>query len=341
MTETRPQEGAAVRAAGAPARTWGLTGLTALAPATWGTTYLVTTQWLPPDRPLLSGAIRALPAGLIALAIAGKLPRGAWWWRAAVLGTLNIGAFFVLLFVAAYRLPGGVASTLSAVQPLMVAGLAAALLGERPTLWRLAWGVAGTAGVAVMVLRGPLGFDPIGILAGLAGTAVMATGVVLTKRWGRPAGVGILAFTGWQLTAGGLLLAPLALAVEGPPPVLSLPAIGGYAWLALVGTLVAYGLWFNGLGRLPVTAVSFLPLLSPAVATVLGWLLLGQSLTTGQVLGFTLAMVSIVAAQLTPDTTRNIIRLQKRDPDDHAHHRLRSSRKHREPNRRRGTGARS
>lgn len=290
--------------------------LTAVAPATWGTTYLVTSEWLPPDRPLLSGAVRALPAGLIALAIGRRLPHGVWWWRAAALGTLNIGAFFVLLFVAAYRLPGGVASTLSAVQPLMVSGLAFALLRERPTAWRLCWGVAGTVGVAVMVLRGRLEFDAVGILAGLGGTAVMATGVVLTKRWGRPPGVGVLAFTGWQLTAGDLLVTVLALAIEGPPGELSPPAVGGYLWLSLVETLLAYALWFNGLGRLPVGAVSFLPLVSPAVATLLGRLLLDQSLTVAQTFGFGLAMIAVVAAQLTPGAVRvitRITRLRKRN----------------------------
>ncbi|MGH4016397.1 MAG: EamA family transporter, partial [Pseudonocardiaceae bacterium] len=276
----------------------------------WGTTYLVTTEFLPPDIPLLSGAIRALPAGLVLLAITRTLPRGAWWWRSAVLGTLNIGAFFALLFIAAYRLPGGVAATLNAVQPLLVVGLAFALLGERPTRWRLGWGVAGVVGVAMMVLRGQLSFDLLGILAGLAGAAAMATGIVLTRRWGRP--VGILAFTGWQLTAGGLLLAPVALVIEGPPPALDVSALAGYAWLAIVGTLLAYVLWFQGLGRLPVTAVSFLSLLSPAVATALGWLVLAESLTPAQALGFGLALIAIAAAQLTPDTARNLIRRSPR-----------------------------
>lgn len=288
----------------------GLTGLTALAPVIWGTTYLVTTEWLPPDRPLLSGAIRALPAGLVALAIGRRLPHGAWWWRAAVLGTLNIGAFFALLFIAAYRLPGGVAATLSAVQPLIVAGLAFALLGQRPTRWRLGWAAAATVGVAGMVLRGQLTFDVPGIAAGLAGTAAMATGIVLTQRWGRP--VGVLAFTGWQLTAGGLLLVPLALLVEGPPPALSPSALGGYAWLAIIGTLLAYTLWFHGLGRLPVAALSFLPLLSPVVATVLGWLVLAQSLTLAQDVGFALALLSIAAAQLDPNTARHLLRRSPR-----------------------------
>jgi probable blue pigment (indigoidine) exporter len=296
------------------ARTWGFTGLAALAPVSWGTTYLVTTEFLPPDRPLLSGAIRALPAGLAVLVIARTLPHGSWWWRSAVLGMLNIGAFFALLFVAAYRLPGGVAATLVAVQPLIVAGLAFALLSERPTCWRLGWGVTGVVGVALMVLRGKVTFDLVGVLAGLGGAAAMAAGIVLTKRWGRPEGVGVLTFTGWQLTAGGLLLAPLALLVEGPPPALDLSALGGYAWLAIIGTLLAYVLWFQGLARLPVTAVSFLGLLSPSVATALGWLVLEESLTPAQAIGFGIALISIVAAQLTPEAARNLIRRSPRSP---------------------------
>ncbi|TLW90417.1 EamA family transporter [Saccharomonospora piscinae] len=269
--------------------------LTALAPVLWGTTYLVTTEYLPPDRPLLSGVLRALPAGLLLLAWTRTLPRGGWWWRAAVLGTLNMGAFFALLFLAAYRLPGGVAAILGAAQPLMVAVLALVLLGQRPTGWRLGWAVVGVGGVALTVLRGAVAFDPVGIVAGLAGTASMATGVVLTRRWKRP--VGVVTLTGWQLTAGGLVLLPVALAVEGMPPALDAVALGGYAWLALAGTLLAYVVWFRGLDLLPVAAVSFLPLLSPVVATVLGWVALGETFTGTQLLGAALALVAVMAAQ--------------------------------------------
>lgn len=68
--------------------------LTALAPVSWGTTYVVTTELLPPERPLFTALVRALPAGLLLLVFARVLPRGAWWWKAGVLGALNIGAFF-------------------------------------------------------------------------------------------------------------------------------------------------------------------------------------------------------------------------------------------------------
>lgn len=276
--------------------TRGRTALTAVAPISWGTTYVVTSQWLPPDRPLLSAVLRALPAGLLALAIGRQLPHGSWWWRAGVLGVLNIGAFFVLLFLSAYRLPGGVAATLGAVGPLATAGWALILLGEPPTRWRLGWAVLGIAGVALMVLRPNAGFDPVGIVAGLAGPVAMSAGVVLTRRWGRP--VGAVSFAGWQLTAGGLFLLPIALLVEGGPPSLSIAAVGGYAWLVIVGTLLAYSLWFRGIGDLPVAAVSFLVLLSPLVATVIGWVVLDQSLTVLQTAGFVIALLAVLAAQV-------------------------------------------
>ncbi|MGO1228422.1 MULTISPECIES: EamA family transporter [unclassified Brachybacterium] len=269
--------------------------LTAIAPITWGTTYLVTTELLPPDHPLWSGALRALPAGLLALAIGRALPHGHWWWRSLLLGTLNIGAFFPLLFLAAYLLTGGVAGVFGATGPLLVAVLAAVLLRERPTVRRLIWGVLAVLGVAATVLGPDAALDPLGILAGIGGVASMAVGTVLSKRWRPP--VGPIAFAGWQLTAGGLIILPLALAVEGTPPALDAQATMGYAWLALVGGLLAYVLWFRGLGQMPAGSAAFLPVLSPLVAAVLGFLVLGEQLTAVQLGGFALALIAVVAAQ--------------------------------------------
>ena len=94
--------------------------LTALAPISWGTTYVVATEFLPPNHPLLVAALRSLPIGILLTIGLKKLPQGVWWWRIFVLGGLNIGIFQALLFVAAYRLPGGVAATAGAIQPLLV-----------------------------------------------------------------------------------------------------------------------------------------------------------------------------------------------------------------------------
>ncbi len=269
--------------------------VTAITPAVWGTTYAVTTELLPPGRPLLAGTLRALPAGLLLLALTRRLPTGDWWWRAAVLGTLNIGAFFALLFVSAYRLPGGVAAVLGAAQPLLVAGLSVLLLAEKVAVRTVVAGVVGAGGVALTVLTAQAALDPIGVLAGVAGTASMAFGLVLTKRWGRPAP--LLTVTGWQLTAGGVVLLPVALAVEGLPATLTATNITGYAYLSLIGTALAYTVWFRGLEHLPAASVSLLGLLSPLVATVLGWALLGQSLTVVQVVGMAVALGGLIAGQ--------------------------------------------
>ncbi|MFC7463218.1 EamA family transporter [Brachybacterium sp. GCM10030252] len=268
--------------------------LTAIAPITWGTTYVVTTELLPPGHPVWSGVLRALPAGLVALAIGRALPGGRWWWRALVLGTLNIGAFFPLLFLAAYLLPGGVAGVFGATGPLLVAVLAALVLGERLSAKRVVWGVLAVIGVAGMVLGPEDALNPLGVLAAAGGAGSMALGTVLSKRWSPP--VGPVAFAGWQLTAGGVLMVPLALATEGSPPSLDGSVLLGYFWLALVGGLLAYVLWFRGLGRMPAGVAAFLPVLSPLVAALIG-LAVGERFTALQVLGFALALVAVVAAQ--------------------------------------------
>ncbi|WP_235737515.1 DMT family transporter [Nocardioides alcanivorans] len=134
--------------------------VTAVAPAAWGTTYLVTERFLPPDRPFFSAAVRALPVGLVLLAWTRQLPPRGWWGRAIALGLCNIGLFFPLLFLSAYRLPGGLAATVQAASPLVVMALAWPLIRERPTVLRVAAALVGLTGVALLVLRSPGGADP-------------------------------------------------------------------------------------------------------------------------------------------------------------------------------------
>lgn len=269
---------------------------TALGPIVWGTTYIVTTELLPPGRPLLAGLLRALPAGILLWLLTREVPRGRWWFKASVLGFLNVGGFFALLFVAAYRLPGGVAATLGAIQPIIAAVLAALLLAERLRLVTSIAGVLGVLGVALLVLGAEARLDSVGVIAGLAAAVFAALGLVLTKRWGRP--TSLLSFTSWQLIAGGLFLLPLALLVEGLPPGLSALNLAGFLWLSLVGTAMAYLLFFRGLEALPVAQVSLLMLLSPVVAAVVGWLALGQTLNLKQLAGMAIVLGAIGAGAL-------------------------------------------
>ncbi|MET9648987.1 EamA family transporter [Streptomyces sp. NPDC006460] len=278
--------------------------LTALAPISWGSTYVVTTELLPPDRPLFTGLMRALPAGLLLLALTRKLPRGAWWGKAALLGVLNIGAFFPLLFLAAYRLPGGVAAVVGSAGPLFVVGLAALFLGDRPTVRTLLTAIAAAFGVSLVVLKAGAALDLVGVLAGLLSALSMSAGTVLTKRWGRPEGVGALALTGWQLTAGGLVLLPVAFLLEGAPPALDSTHLLGYAYLALGNTAVSYFLWFRGIERLSASSVTLLGPLSPITAAVIGWAALGQALGPVQLVGMAIAFGATLAGQWTPKEPR-------------------------------------
>jgi len=271
--------------------------VTALAPALWGTTYLTTTTLLPPDRPLLAATLRALPAGLLLLVVCRRLPTGAWWWRSWLLGTLNIGAFFALLFVAAYRLPGGVAAMMGGLQPLLVAVLASRLLRERLTVRTIVTGTGGVFGVCLIVLTAQARLDAVGLAAAAAGTGSMALGMIYTKKWGQPAPP--LTTTAWQLLFGGVTLLVIALAVEGVPHTpLTLGNLTGYAYLSVVGTAFAYVVWFRGIAALPATTTAFLGLISPVVAVLLGWAANGESLGLIQLAGVLLVLASVAAATL-------------------------------------------
>ena len=269
--------------------------LTAFAPAAWGTTYLVTERLLPPDRPLLSATLRALPTGLALLAFTRRLPSGEWWWRSLLLGLCNIGLFFPLLFLAAYRLPGGLASTLQATSPLVVMALAALLIGERAGVARIAAAGVGIAGVGLLVLRSPGGSDCVGLAAASGSVVVSALGFVLIKRWTPP--VDMLTLVSWQLVAGGLVLLPATLVVEGAPPHLDTPAIGGYLWLMTAGTGIAYWCWFTGLRAMPAGAVSLIGLINPVVGTGLGVAVAGEAFGWIQAAGMVLVLGGVVGGQ--------------------------------------------
>lgn len=269
--------------------------VTALAPVLWGSTYIVTTELLPEDRPFTAALIRTVPAGLLLLAFAWRLPERALWGRLLVLSALNIGAFQALLFVAAYRLPGGLAAVLGAIQPLLVMLLAWRVDGESPARSAVCAAAAGVVGMAVLLLTPGVGFDPWGIAAALAGAACMAAGVWLTRRW-RPA-LPLLPLTGWQLLLGGGMLLPAVLLVDPSLPALTPAQMGGYAYLCLAGALLAYVLWFRGIARLPPAAVASLGLLSPVTAVMLGWLLLSQALSASALLGLATVLGSVLVVQ--------------------------------------------
>ncbi|MGF6148460.1 putative DMT superfamily transporter inner membrane protein [Kingella potus] len=269
--------------------------ITAVAPLIWGSTYLVTTEFLPPDRPLTTAMIRAVPAGLLLLACSRRLPARGEWGRIFLLGVLNIGLFQAMLFVSAYRLPGGLAGVLNYTQTLMILVLTAVIGKTMPPKAAWFWAAAGVAGIALLALSPQAGTDGWGIAAALTGAASMSLGVYLSKHWHfklPPA-----AFAGWQMLFGGLLLIPFALTLETLPDTFTAANIGGYLYLCLFGAVFGYALFFRGVTRLPAAVVSSLGLLSPVCAFVLGLLFLGQGVDAKSLAGFVLAIASIAGVQ--------------------------------------------
>ncbi|GAB3591884.1 EamA family transporter [Angustibacter peucedani] len=287
---------------------WRITALTAIAPAAWGSNYYVAQHFLPPDRPLFSAVVRALPVGLVLLAVTRQLPRADWWWRAAVLGTLNVGGFFVLIYVAADRLPGGLASTLMATSPAVMMLLALPLLGERLRVLSLVGAAAGFVGVLLLLRGGDGSVDLWGVVASLTAMTASSLGFVLGKRWRPP--VPMLTFTAWQLVAGGLVVLPVALLVEGGPPSVGPTEVGGYLYTCLVATALAYVVWFRGLQRLPAGTVALIGLLNPVVGVALGATLAGEPFGAPQLVGGALVLAGILLGQLrsTPRPSAPVVR---------------------------------
>ena len=266
-----------------------------IAPIAWGSTYFVTREWLP-DAPVWGAAIRALPAGLVLLALVRRLPRGSWWWKSAVLGTLNVGAFFVLVYAAAQLLPTSIASTIMATSSVAIAVAAWAILRERPGILRLLGALVGIGGVALMLLGTATSVDPRGVIASIAAMAMSSVGFILAKRWNGE--VGILPSTAWQLVFGGLALIPFAIIVEGPPPVVDGAGLAAYGYLTLVATALANVAWFAALKHLPAGTVGLIGLLNPVTGVLLGVLVAGEILEGRQLAGLALVLLGIAAPLL-------------------------------------------
>ena len=124
--------------------------LTALAPAIWGSTYIVTTEFLPPGLPLTAAALRALPAGLLLLPLAlllePALPPltaahvGGFLWLGAVGGAFT----YLLWFRGLARLEPASVSALGFLSPLVAVLLGWVFLGQ-------SLGVAQMAGAAIVL----------------------------------------------------------------------------------------------------------------------------------------------------------------------------------------------
>lgn len=267
----------------------------AIAPVAWGSNYFVTRHFLPEDAPLWGAALRALPAGILLMLVRPRLPHGSWRWKSLVLGILNVGAFFVLIYVASQLLPSNIASTIMATSAAVLMLLAWPLLAARPTVLAATGTVVGFAGVSVLLFQASATVNPWGVAASLAAMLMSSTGFILTKRWAPSES--IITITSWQLLAGSLLLVPFALLFEGAPPALDAPAIAGFAYVTVIATGLAFVAWFTALRHLPASTVGLIGLLNPLTGVLLGTTLASEPLGPRQAIGTGLVLVGVLIGQ--------------------------------------------
>lgn len=275
----------------------------------WGSSYLATKVMVTDEPPLMAAGLRFSTAGLLLVGFA--------WWRSGppkftrteLQHVLAMG-FSLVLFssacqvIAMQHVQSNTAAFLNATQSLWIAWLGT--FGRRATQLsgaaRLGL-VIGLAGV-MLVLAPAGGFDPAGFgwqLLILLGCVSWSLGTI----YYRNAGVANnpLMFNALQMLAGGLgLLATAAVAGESLAIDWTPRGLFAFAWLTLMSSCLAFSA-YSWLTRhtTPVVVGSY-GYVNPAVAAVLGWLLLGETLSWIQIVGIAVILlgIALVTGYFTP-----------------------------------------
>lgn len=213
----------------------------------------------------------------------------------ALTGFLLLGVNYGLVFWGARLVPSGLTAVLQAATPVFGVALAAAFFRERASLTTLAGLAAGIAGVAV-VFSDQLRVSGLPALLGcaaiLGGAACVAASYLLVKS--RGGHMHPLALTAGQMICGAVPLLLAGAVLEGNPLSFrwSRGAVVAVLYLALVGSVAAFGLNYWLLRRLEATKVMFMSVVEPPVAVLLGAVVLAESLTERALWGSALVLVS-------------------------------------------------
>ena len=269
----------------------------------WGTTYAVTQYSLEGWPPLLLGAIRALPAGLLLLLIKPSLPKGKDWVVLLRLGAINIALFFGLLFIMAQTLPSAISAMGMVYVPVFAMCFHWLVNKKKPAKLQL------MSGALLVILAWQL-FDPqklqlnsVGLVAMLTAIGCIVIGSNLTQSLSNR--IHWWTVLSWQLILGGSLLAILAALQATVYPAQYINAISnisslnilGLSWLILLNTALAYGLYVWLLSRMTVVEFTFAGVSNPIAGILMGLLLMGESFNLHQ---YSLMAAIILTSLLSP-----------------------------------------
>lgn len=271
----------------------------------WSTGFIGAKLGLPYAEPMTFLALRfAVASGLLlAIVLVWRAPWPRSWAQAAhiaVAGLLLHGLYLGSIFAAIHLgVEAGVAALVVSLQPLLVAAVAARLLGERTT--RRQWlGLAiGILGVALVVGR-KLGLG-LGTVPGMGlvvlGLFGLAAATLYQKRFcdKMPFRSGNVI----QLAAASLVTGALALLFETRVVVWSGEFVFALAWLILVLSLGAFMLLYLLIQRGAAARVASLFYLVPPSTAVIAWLLFGESFGPLALAGMALTVIGVALANRT------------------------------------------
>jgi drug/metabolite transporter (DMT)-like permease len=271
------------------ARDWSLLGVLSVL---WGGSFFFTGVSLQELPPLTVVFLRVALAATILLPVLWvyrtRFPESLSGWKPFfALALLNNVLPFSLIVVGQTYIPSGLASVLNATTPLFTVLVMAAAGDEKLYARRVAGVIVGLIGV--IVLHGPgLDFEAgqsVGILLCLAAAFFYGLAALYARR--KLLDSPPLATAAFQLTASSLVMAVVAAAVERP---WQLPLPGVATWLAIVGsaalsTALAYIIFFQILRRAGSTNVMLVTLLIPVTAILLGYLVLGETISLREIVG--------------------------------------------------------
>ncbi|HTK06283.1 MAG TPA: DMT family transporter [Ktedonobacteraceae bacterium] len=196
---------------------------------------------------------------------------------------LAIAGCSIFFYAAIARLPLGIAVTLEFIGPLGVA-----VLGSR-RLVDFLWAALAAVGVILLAPIGNTQLDPFGVLLALLAGVFWGAYILFNARVGRAfEGGSGLALT---MIVATLLLLPFGLASGGAA--LFTPAVLFIGLcVSLLASFVSYSLEFEALRRLPASSFGVLMSLEPAVAALIGFLVLHEAMDLREILALVLIIVA-------------------------------------------------
>ena len=269
----------------------------------WGSTYLaisVADETMPA---FLTSGTRFMVAGAIVWVVL-RLRRGAEHMRVtreqvascAIVGSLLVAGGNGLVMVGELHVPSGVAALIIASVPLWVVVYRRAG-GERVPRATLAGVGLGFAGVALLLLPGGSGGDTrfLSLLFLVLAAPCWALGSYLSKRRTLPADPFLS--TALQMMLGGVTsaLAGSATGELGDVHVAAFSgrSLAGFAYLILVGSLVAFTAYVWLLQHAPISKVATYAYVNPVIAIFLGWAILSEHVTATIVAGAAIVVASV------------------------------------------------